>query len=61
MIHGKPFLGYLVVQISIAHRRAFQLSAQRLTAAVRHIVLNRLINEPAALAGLRYPIDGLDC
>lgn len=61
MIHGKPLFGNFAVQISIARRGSFQLGSKRFIAPVRHVMLNRLVNEPAALAKLRHPVNGLDC
>jgi len=60
VVHGRPVGGDLAVQVSIAEGGALQLRPEGLHAAVRHVVLDSRIDESAALAGLRHPVNAPD-
>jgi hypothetical protein len=60
VVHGKPVSGDLPIQVLVTDRGPFQLRPQGFGASVGHEVLYGLVDEPAALAGLGHPVNGLD-
>jgi len=60
LIHSKPVLSDLPVQILIANCGAFQLRSQSLGAPMADKVLDRLVDETATLPSLSQPVNGLD-
>jgi hypothetical protein len=60
LVRRKPIRRDLTIQISIANSRALHSRPKRLRTSVRHIILNRLVDKPAPLPGLRDLVDRLD-
>jgi hypothetical protein len=60
LVHGKPISGNLTVQVLVADGGLLQLRSQGFGAPVGHEVRHRLVDEPAALAGLGHAVNGLD-
>jgi hypothetical protein len=59
-VHSKPIRGDFTIQVLISHNGPLQLSPERFSAALGHVMLHGLINKPAALARLYQSVDGLD-
>ena len=60
MIHGKPVSGDFTIQVLVPDGGALELCAKGFDAPVRYEMLHRLVDEPAALARLGHPVNGLD-
>ena len=59
-IHGQPVGRYLAVQILVADYGVFQLGAEGFGAAIRHEMLNGLVDEPGALTKPDHAVNGPD-
>jgi hypothetical protein len=57
MVYGRPVSGNFLVQVLIADGSTLQPGSKGLRAAVRDVILHRLVDEPAALAWLGHPRD----
>src|SRR5260370_37077124 len=60
LVHSKPLLSDLAVQVAVAHGGLFQPGAERLLTLGGHVVLHRAVNKPTALSRLGQPVDGAD-
>src|SRR5713226_3558982 len=60
VIHGKPVSGNFTIQVLVPDGGALELCAKRFDAPVRYEMLHRLVDEPATLAWLGHPVNGLD-
>jgi hypothetical protein len=60
LVHGKPIGRNLAVQIPIPDGGAFQLGSERFSAPMRYKMPYRLIDETAALARPRHPVNCLN-
>jgi hypothetical protein len=60
LVHRKPLRRNVAVQIPIPDGGTFELGSERLGAPMRHKVLNRLIDETAALARPGHPVNCLN-
>jgi hypothetical protein len=60
LIQSRPVGDEVLVQIPVSNGGALQLSAECFRTFIRHKVLHRLVDKPAAMAGFGQPVDGLD-
>ena len=60
LVRCKPVDRHFAVQVLVAEYGTFQLGAEGFGAAVRHEMLHRLIDKPAALARSDHAVNGPD-
>jgi hypothetical protein len=60
LVHSKPIRGDFAVNVLITDGSALKPGSQRFRAAIRHVMLHRLVDKPAAFAWLHHPVDGLN-
>jgi hypothetical protein len=59
-IHGNPVTGNFKVDVTVPDGCLFQPLSERLSTTICYEMLDRLVNETAALAGLDHPVNGSD-
>jgi hypothetical protein len=59
LIHSKPVRSDFPIKVLVTHYCLCQTRSESLGAALGDIVLHGVVDEPAALARLRQPVNGL--
>jgi hypothetical protein len=60
LIHGKPVVGNLQIEVAVANGRLFQPLFEGLRAGGRDVMLHRTLDESAALPWRRHAVNGAD-